>query len=62
MLTTRICKLLTLDFLRSSEERLVEPVTMGQSCSKPPQMVEGTWQGQTDDNDDDFQYTNTSTT
>jgi len=62
MLTERICKLLTLDFLRSSEERLVEPVTMGQSCSSPPQMLEGTKPGQTGDDDDDFQYTNASGT
>ena len=62
MLTERICKLLTLDFLRSSEVRLVEPVTMGQSCSKPPQMLERTKPGQTGDDDDDFQYINASAT
>jgi len=64
MLTERLCKLLTLDFLRKSEERPEEPVTMGQSCSKPLQMQEGTHQRQVGDNDDDdhFQYTDATAT
>lgn len=58
MLTERLCKLLTLDFLRTSEKRLGVPVIMGQSCSKPPQMEDGIHQGKVgdDDDDDDCQY------
>jgi ubiquitin carboxyl-terminal hydrolase 8 len=62
MLTERLCKLLTLDFLRKSEKRLEEPVIMGQSCSKPLQMQEGTKQGQVGDDDDNFQYSDASAT
>ena len=68
MLTERICKLLTLDFLRSKLfERLEEPVIMGQTCSKLRRMEEGTEQGQVgdvndDDDDFDLQYSNASPT
>lgn len=61
MLTERLCKLLTLDFLRTSGERPGEPVTMGQSCSKSPQMEDGIHQGQLGDDDKDFiQYSDAS--
>jgi ubiquitin carboxyl-terminal hydrolase 8 len=61
MLTERLCKLLTLNFIRdTTEDRLEEPVTMGQSCSKLPQMEEGILkQGHLagdDDDDDDFDF------
>ena len=54
MLTERLCKLLTFGFLRNLEERLEEPDKMGQSCSKYPQMEEGTQQGKASGESDDF--------
>mmetsp|Transcript_9594 Transcript_9594/g.20049 ORF Transcript_9594/g.20049 Transcript_9594/m.20049 type:complete len:704 (-) Transcript_9594:1520-3631(-) len=63
MLIERLCKCLTLDFLRRSNtnERPEKPETMGQRCSKPPQMEDGTRLGQVDDDENYFQYSDDST-
>ncbi len=66
MLTERICKFLTLDFLRTSTstERPEEPVIMGQNCSKLPQMQNAIGQigGDHDEECGNYEYSNPAPT